>query len=47
VANPNQDEDQKAEENNNARHGALSTGSSQAMVVGLVISGSSFPLSRE
>jgi hypothetical protein len=46
VDNPECDKDQKAEEHDNARRGVLSTGSSQVVIVGLVISDSSRPLFR-
>jgi len=40
VDNPEHDKDQKAEEHDNARRGTLSAGSSQVVIVGLVISDS-------
>jgi len=46
VDNPERDKDQKAEEHDNARHGVLSAGSSQVVIVGLVISDSSRSLFR-
>ena len=44
--NPESDKDQKAEEHDNARYGALSAGSSQVVIVGHVILESSHSLFR-